>query len=272
MCILENLPLVGRVFEFLFALVRQPAGFEINRVSKVFLFLQYAGNGIGNPTIRVIGRFGGGIATQLHPMNCRTLHLCFFQLVCNLRGTIALHAPSEDLTDNGCGFIINNPMLLRIVGVFHVAIGRIGGQILTGFAFLLHGCLNLFTAVLDVKFVDDIQERSKIVVLLIGAVHTAVYGNETDIVFGEKHLGIDAYLQIVSADTAHVFGEDDTNFIILHQFDHMLPIGSVEVRPGVPVIHEILDISETLVFSIPIENRLLIDNAVAIACKFIVTT
>lgn len=37
MCILENLPLVGRVFEFLFALVRQPAGFEINRVSKVLI-------------------------------------------------------------------------------------------------------------------------------------------------------------------------------------------------------------------------------------------
>ena len=63
MGVLENLPLFGRVFEFLFALVRHSAGFEINRVSKVFLFLLYAGNGIGNPTIRVIGRFGRGIAT-----------------------------------------------------------------------------------------------------------------------------------------------------------------------------------------------------------------
>ena len=173
---------------------------------------------------------------------------------------------------NGCGFIIHNPMLLWIVGVFHVAVGRVGGQILASFAFLPHNVTDFLTAVLDVKFVDDIQKRRKIVVLLIGAVHTAVYGDETDIVFGEKHLGIDANLQIVSTDTAHIFGEDDTNFIILHQFDHALPIGSIKVCTGVPVIHKKLDIFETLFFSVPIENRLLIDNAVAIACQFIVTT
>ena len=71
-------------------------------------------------------------------------------------------------------------MSLRIVWVFHVAIGRVGGQILTGFAFLLHGCLDLF-AVLDIELIDDIQEQSKIVVLLVGAVHTAVDCDEADI-------------------------------------------------------------------------------------------
>lgn len=116
-------------------------------------------------------------------MNCRTIHVCLFQLLGDLRGTEALHAPSEDLTDNGCGFIIHNPMSLWIVGVFHVAVGRVSSQILTRFTFLLHNRFDFFTAVLDIELIDDIQERSKIVVLLIGAVHTAVYGDETDIMF-----------------------------------------------------------------------------------------
>ena len=107
---------------------------------------------------------------------------------------------------------------------------------------------------------------------MIGSVHTAVHSDETDIVFRKENFRVDADLQIVSADTAHVLGKNDTNFIILHQFNHALPIGSFEVSPGVPVIHEKLDILETLFFSVSFENRLLIDNAVAIACQFIVTT
>ena len=88
---------------------------------------------------------------------------------------------------------------------------------LTGFAFLLHNCFDLFTAVLDIELIDDIQERSKIVVLLIGAVHAAVHGDETDIVFGKKHFRVETDFQIVSADTAHILGDDDTNLIVLDQ-------------------------------------------------------
>ena len=78
-------------------------------------------------------------------------------------------------------------MSFGIVRVFHIAVGRIGGQILTGFTLLLHDCFDLFTAVLDIEFIHDVQERSKIVVLLIGTVHTAVHSDEANIVFGEKH-------------------------------------------------------------------------------------
>ena len=42
MGILENLPLIGRVFEFLFALVRLLAGFEIDHVTKVFQLTENA--------------------------------------------------------------------------------------------------------------------------------------------------------------------------------------------------------------------------------------
>lgn len=141
--------------------------------------------------------------------------------------------------------------------VFHVAIGRIGGQILTGFAFLLHNRLDLFTAVLDIELVDDIQERSKVIVLLVGAVHTAVHGDETDIVFGEKHFRVETDLQIVSADTAHILGDDDTDLIVLDQLNHSFPIGSVEVGTRVTIVHERLDVAETLFLCVFFENRLL---------------
>lgn len=104
---------------------------------------------------------------------------------------------------------------------------------------------------------DDIQERSKVVVLLIGAVHAAVHGDETDIVFGEKHFRVKANFQIVSADTAHILGDDNANLVVLYQFDHAVPIGSVEVGTGVTIVHEKLDVAETLFLCVFFENRLL---------------
>ena len=190
-------------------------------------------------------------------MNRRTIHLCFLQLLGDLGGTEALHTPCEDLTDNGCGFIVHNPMSLWIVGVFHVAVGWVGGQILTGFTFLLHNRFDLFTAVLDIELVDDIQERSKIVVLLIGAVHTAIHGDETDIVFGEKHFRVETDFQIVSTDTAHVLGDDNTDLIVLDQLNHSFPIGSVEIGPAVPVVHEIKRVGESVVIGVLLEDRFL---------------
>ena len=46
MGVLENLPLIGRVFEFLFASVRLLAGLEVDHMTKVFLLFQYAGDSV----------------------------------------------------------------------------------------------------------------------------------------------------------------------------------------------------------------------------------
>ena len=119
---------------------------------------------------------------------------------------------------------------------------------------------------------DDIQERSKIVILLISAVHSAVHSNETDIMFGEKHFRVETDFQIVSTDTAHILGDDNTDIIILNQLNHSFPIGSVEVGARVTIVHEKLDVAETLFLCVFFENRLLIDNAVALSCKFVITT
>ena len=84
MGVFENLPLVGRVFDFLFALVRLLASFEVDHVTKVFLLFQYAGDSAWCPIIRVIGCLCRGIASHFHPMHGGAIHLCLLQLLCNL--------------------------------------------------------------------------------------------------------------------------------------------------------------------------------------------
>ena len=163
-------------------------------------------------------------------------------------------------------------MSLGIIGVFHVAVGWIGGQIFTGFAFLLHGCLDLLAAVLYIELIDDVQERRKVVIHLIGTVHTAIDGNEPDIVLREKDLRTETYFQIVSSDSAHAHGKKNTDLVCFYHGDHALPFRTVEVGTGKTVVHEKLDFAETLFFCVFLENRLLIDNAVALSCLLVITT
>lgn len=99
----ENLPLIGRIFKLLFALVRHFAGLEVDHVTKVFHLFQYAGDGAWRPCIRVIGCIGRSLSPHLHPMHSGAIHLCLPQLLGDLRGTEAFHTPCENLTDNGCG-------------------------------------------------------------------------------------------------------------------------------------------------------------------------
>ena len=135
MGILENLPFGLGIFDFLFTLVGLTVGSEIDHVPQIFLPFQDSRNGAGCPVIRIVRSFSGSISSHLCPVDGRTIHLRLFQLLSNLGRTIPFHAPCEDLPDNGCCFIIDNPMLFRILRIFHVAIGRIGGQIFTGFTF-----------------------------------------------------------------------------------------------------------------------------------------
>ena len=117
---------------------------------------------------------------------------------------------------------------------------------LTGFAFQLQGCPYLFAAVFNIELVYDIQKGSKLVVALVGTVHTAVDCNEADIVLRKCDLCVHSYFQIIAPNTAHVFGYDDTDFSLIYKSHHSLPIRSLEVCTRVSVIHKILDVPKAL--------------------------
>ena len=70
---------------------------------------------------------------------------------------------------------------MLVVRVFEVAIGWIGTQRFAGLAFSLEYRADLLAGILGIPFVDNIEERGKITVLLVGAVHSVVDGDEADI-------------------------------------------------------------------------------------------
>ena len=107
----------------------------------------------------------------------------------DLRGAIAVHTKLEYFSNHLGGILIHDPAML-ILRIFEVAIGRIGTQRLTGFTLCLEHCSDLLAGVFGIPFVDDIEEGSKIAVLLVGTVHTVIDSDETDICAGQNYLGV----------------------------------------------------------------------------------
>jgi hypothetical protein len=117
----------------------------------------------------------------------------------------------------------------------------------------------------------DVQKGSKLVVALVGTIHTTVDCNEADIVLRKCNLGVHSYFQIVTPDPTHVFGYDDTNLAFVHKSHHALPIRSLKVRAGVPVIHKILDVPKAFFLSKLRQKCPLINDGIAVTLLVIVT-
>lgn len=87
------------------------------------------------------------------------------------------------------------------------------------------------------------MKRGKIVVSAL-TVHTIVDGNEPNIIAGKDDFRIAADLQIIPPQTAHILDDPGADQALLHQRKPFLDTGTIEVRPGVPVIDQHTSVRE----------------------------
>ena len=187
-----------------------------------------------------------------------------------MRRPISVHAQLENLTNYLGGSFIHYPMVL-IVRVFGVAVWRLGTQRFAGFALCLEHRTNFLTGVLGIKFVENVDKRSKITVLLIGTVHAVVDGNKAYICAGKSDLGIETYLEVISSQSAHILYDDRADLAFVYKDHKALPIRSFEGSPTVAIVNEKHRVPEAIFISELLEDSLLIQNRIAIPLKFIVT-
>lgn len=187
-----------------------------------------------------------------------------------LRRPLSGYAHFEDVFNHiGCN-LIHDPAVL-VLRIFEIAIRWIGTQRLTRFALGLEHRSDLLAGVLGVPFVDDIEERGKIAVLLIGTVYAVVDGDEADISAGQNYLGVVTHLEVISAQSAHVLDNDSANLTLVHKGHQALPIRAVKVGSGVAIVHEEHGVAETVAISVLLQNGFLVDNGVAVTLQLIIT-
>ena len=249
----------------LLVFVGDRSGAKSNRVSEVDLIVQNAGDAVGRPQA-----WSGGVQSPMAFPGLavvgvgRVHHLLLGEDGGDPLGAVSSGAEGEDALHHRCGVLVRNQRV-GVTITFPIAVGRSAAQPLSLLRFHFHDRADLAAGILGVKLVGPVADGVEVIAALHCGIHAIVDSDEADIVFGEKHFRVKTDFQIISADTAHVFGNENTYLVVLHHADHALPIGSVEVSPGVAIVHEKLDIAETLFFSVSFENSLLIYNAVAVA-------
>lgn len=128
------------------------------------------------------------------------------------------------MLDHLRGLIVYDPAF-RIVGVLHVAVGRLTHR-LASIALDLIADPALFGNVPRVPFVKQIADRGKLVIAL-GRINIVRNCYKTDIVLREKFFGQAADLDVVSAKTGQVLHKDRCCLALFELFDHFHEAGAI---------------------------------------------
>ncbi len=83
------------------------------------------------------------------------------------------------------------------------------------------------------------------------AVHTVIYGDKADIVARKDNIRILSNSQIVTTKSAEVFDQPAAHKPLLDKFKTFLHTGTIEVRPGITVIHQNFQVCIPVVTGIP---------------------
>ena len=181
-----------------------------------------------------------------------------------------LRTQAKDTAHNFCCFLVHQPVVLD----FRVLFEAVGNGVGDGFAGpSAHLILRfLFPAAIpDVPLRHDVDERSKLPCTLVCAVHAVGNGNEPDIVLGKQDLCVEAGLQIISPDPAHVLGNDTAHFSGLNVRNKLFPAGPLKICTAPAVIRVMDDVGKAPLGSIAFEHGFLIEYRVTVPNLLIIT-
>ena len=238
----------------------------------IFGFGKDAPDNITTPVIRV-GKFLLAFPNALvlfAKVNGRRFYLIVIENTGNIIRAFALNGQTEYPADNLCRFLVDIPTVL-VTRLFLVAIDGTVGSGLTRFAFYTDGSALFAAQITKIPLVHDIEERCKLIAVLVIAVHAVGNRNKVNSMLTEEYLRVKTGLQIISADSAHVLYDHMGNFAGFNICFQLLPCRAIEIAAAPTVIGVMLDIRVTFLLGIAFEVFFLIDNAVAIANLVIVT-
>ena len=78
----------------------------------------------------------------------------------------------------------------------------------------------------------------------------------------KHYLRIEANLQIVSSEAAHVLYDDGSDFSVFYFRKHFLESRTIEISPCIPIISEVLDIYKSISMGVFFEILLLVQYRV----------
>lgn len=129
---------------------------------------------------------------------------------------------------------------------------------------------DLLGSITSVKIVHDIEEWSKIIFGLIGAVHAVVDSNETNAVLREGDLRIEAHTEVITTHSAEVFYKDNAHLTGFNVGNQPFPIWTLKIRAAPSVVRIDRYIRKIPFTGIAREHILLMNDGITVPGKIIV--
>ena len=208
--ILKNRPFGRIVPHGLFALEGLPSCAEIDCMAQVFGLHQQVGYGALLPESRLFRLLCGRLDPKCMHMFGGSRNAPTHQFFRDLRRAFPGNAHFKHLPYYRGRLRVYDPMVL-VIGVFQIAVRRIGSQRFAGISFGTEHSLDFFAGVFGIELVENVDERRHVIVHLIGTVYTVIDGDEADIVVWEHHLRVHTYLKIIPSQSAHILHDNGTD-------------------------------------------------------------
>ena len=177
-------------------------------------------------------------------------YFLIFQINGNLISVFALKKQAENQANNGCGFLVNDPIIL-VVGVFHIAVGCFGSDRLSAHAFGLNAGFYFLTDILCVPLRHDIDKRRKLQCVGLLAVYAVVDGDKAHPVPAEDFHCV-SHLEIITSPACHVFHNDNADFSAFHIVHHSHIGRAVKESAAFIVVDIMADVRQLFLSCVPL--------------------
>ena len=130
-----------------------------------------------------------------------------------------------------------------------VAVGRLA-HVLAADSSLVETNTDFLAGITGIPFIEQISDCSHTLAVAPVTVHPVIDGDKSHIIAGEDNVCVLSNSQVITPEAAQVFDQPAADKSLLYRVEALLYAGTIEVRPGIAVIHQNFQVGVPMFFCV----------------------
>ena len=130
-----------------------------------------------------------------------------------------------------------------------VAVGRLA-HVLAADSSLVETNTDFLASITGIPLVEQITDCGEALAVAPFTVHPVIDGDKSHIIAGEDNVCVLSNSQVITPEAAQVFDQPAADKSLLYRVEALLYAGTIEVRPGIAVIHQNFQVGVPMFFCV----------------------
>ena len=109
---------------------------------------------------------------------------------------------------------------------------------------------DFLAGITGIPFIEQISDCSHTLAVAPFTVHPVIDGDKSHIIAGEDNVCVLSNSQVITPEAAQVFDQPAADKSLLYRVEALLYAGTIEVRPGIAVIHQNFQVGVPMFFCV----------------------